>query len=674
MCTEKAMAELFEDRKDICSKYVHATSRGHEAIQLATAFQLKPADFVFPYYRDDSMLLGMGFTPFDLMLQLLAKKTDYFSGGRTYYCHPSSTREDLPKIPHQSSATGMQAIPATGTAQGIQYREQQGLDTPKRGEEPLVICSLGDGAITEGEVSEAMQMAALHQYPIIFLVQDNEWDISAHSSEIRAQDAPDFAKGFSGIKVESINGSDFVECYDALTRIVNYVRVHRGPYLVHAKVPLLNHHTSGVRKEWYRPKENLENDALRDPFVLLKKHLLYEHILTAEEIAAIETEAKEHVHADFERTLKEPNPTAEDLTTHIFAPTTITEEAGERSPKDASVTIMVDAALHAVDEILRQHPEALLYGQDVGGELGGVFREAALLAKKYGDGRVFNTPIMEAYIVGSTVGMSAAGCKPIVEVQFADYIFPGVNQLFTEVSRSCYLSNGKYPVSTVIRIPIGAYGSGGPYHSSSVESFVLQIKGIKVVYPSNAADMKGLFKAAYYDPNPVVIFEHKGLYWSKVPGTQEAKTIEPSEDYVIPLGKARVALEASDESVENGESMAVITYGMGVHWALNAAKNFPGQVEILDLRTLNPLDEDAIYNTVQKHGKVLVLTEETITNSFAEAIAGRISANCFQYLDAPVKILGAINTPAVPLNEQLEKTMLPNAERVAAAMEELLGF
>ncbi|MCW5909356.1 MAG: tungsten formylmethanofuran dehydrogenase [Chitinophagales bacterium] len=674
MCTAKAMTELYEERKDITQKYVHATSRGHEAIQLAAAFQLKQQDFVFPYYRDDSMLLGMGFTPFDLMLQLLAKKTDYFSGGRTYYSHPSSNREDLPNIPHQSSATGMQVIPATGTAQGIKYKEEQALSSFKKGEEPVVICSLGDGAITEGEVSEAFQMAVLHNYPVIYLVQDNEWDISAHSSEVRVQNAAEYAAGFKGLKVESIDGTDFQECFETMSRVVNYVRTHRTPYLVHAKVPLLNHHTSGVRKEWYRPKENLESDALRDPFNKLKKYLLYEKITDALVLNEMEEKAKQFVADDFERALQEPFPGEEDLTTHIFAPTPITEEYGEREPANGQTVVMVDAALHAVDEILKKHPEALLYGQDVGGELGGVFREAALLAKKYGDKRVFNTPIMEAYIVGSTVGMSAAGCKPIVEVQFADYIFPGVNQLFTEVSRSCYLSNGKFPVQTLIRIPIGAYGSGGPYHSSSVESFVLQIKGVKVCYPSNAADMKGLLKAAFYDPNPVVMFEHKGLYWSKVKGTELAKTIEPDEEYVVPLGKARIALHPSEESIENGESICVVTYGMGVHWAINAAKNFTGKVEVLDLRTLNPLDEEAIFASVKKHGKVIALTEETITHSFVEALAGRISTNCFQYLDAPVKIVGAVNTPAVPLNENLEKAMLPNVEKVREAMAVLLNY
>jgi 2-oxoisovalerate dehydrogenase E1 component len=439
-------------------------------------------------------------------------------------------------------------------------------------------------------------------------------------------------------------------------------------------VPLLNHHTSGVRKEWYRPKENLESDVLRDPFLHLRKQLLRDEVFDETYLLQIENEAREKVANDFTRALQEPNPEPEDLTTHVFVPTAITEEHGNRSPKDGNQVVMVDAALHAVDEIMRKHPESLLYGQDVGGELGGVFREAALLAKKYGDTRVFNTPIMEAYIVGSTVGMSATGCKPIVEVQFADYIFPGFNQLFTEVSRSCYLSNGKWPVSCVIRVPIGAYGSGGPYHSSSVESFVLQIKGVKVVYPSNAADMKGLFKAAFYDPNPVVLFEHKGLYWSKVKGTEAAKTIEPDESYIIPFGKGRIALKADDEKAENGESLAIITYGMGVHCAMNAAQKFTGQIEVLDLRTLNPLDENMIEDMVKKHGKVIVLTEETVTHSFAEALAGRISTQHFQHLDAPVQVIGAINTPAVPLNENLEKTMLPNADKVAVVMEQLLAY
>ncbi len=670
MATAKAMTELYEANRDITQKYVHATSRGHEAIQIACALQLIANDYVFPYYRDDSMMLGMGFQPYELMLQLMAKKSDPFSGGRTYYCHPSSNRADLPKIPHQSSATGMQVIPATGTAQGIKYLEEQNIKRYKSGEEPVVICSLGDGAITEGEVAEAFQMAVLHQYPIIYLVQDNEWDISASAKEIRAMDAPEYAKGFKGLNVVSIDGTDFETCYDTLKTVLQKVRFFRKPYLIHAKVPLLNHHTSGVRKEWYR--DDLEAQAKKDPYPKLRKHL--QEYLSEAEIVQLEEQAHAKVLEEFQKACQEPDPDKEELTQHIFAPTPITEEKGVREPEGKDKVVMVDAALHAVDEILKAHPEALLYGQDVGGELGGVFREAALLAKKYGDKRVFNTPIQEAYIVGSTVGMSAVGCKPIVEVQFADYIWPGLNQLFTELSRSCYLTNGKWPVQSLLRVPIGAYGSGGPYHSSSVESVLLQIKGIKVVYPSNAADMKGLLKAAFYDPNPVVILEHKGLYWSKVKGTDAAKTVEPDEDYIIPLGKASIVQAASTDALDEGSSICIITYGMGVHWALNASKNYEGQVEIVDLRTLNPLDLETVYASVKRHGKCIVLTEETISNSFAESLSGRIAASCFQYLDAPVKVIGAVNTPAIPLNSTLEFAMLPNISIVEDAIGEMLNY
>lgn len=345
-----------------------------------------------------------------------------------------------------------------------------------------------------------------------------------------------------------------------------------------------------------------------------------------------------------------------------------------REPAGKEKTVMVDSALFAIKELMEKHPECLLYGQDVGGRLGGVFREAATLAQKFGDDRVFNTPIQEAFIIGSTVGMSASGLKPIVEVQFADYIWPGLNQLFTEVSRSYYLSNGKWPVSSIIRVPIGAYGSGGPYHSSSVESVLCNIKGIKVCYPSTGADLKGLMKAAYYDPNPVVMLEHKGLYWSKIKGTEDAKTVEPDEDYVIPIGKARTVQLADDSAVAKGNSMVIITYGMGVYWAKNAAKNFKGQIEIIDLRSLQPLDENAVIEAVKRHNKCLVVTEEPINNSFAQALCGKIQQACFEYLDAPVMVIGSEDLPAIPLNSTLEFTMIPNADKVAAKMKQLLDY
>ncbi len=675
MATAKAMAEIYDANRQIC-KYVHSTSRGHEAIQIATGLQLKSIDWVSPYYRDDSIMLSVGFSPYELMLQLLAKKDDPFSGGRSYYCHPSNKDGKRPGIIHQSSATGMQGIPTTGLAQGIQYLErynQSLLQKGEHGELPIVVCSFGDNSITEGEVSEAFQFAVLKQLPIVYLVQDNQWGISVSVDEARAMNAFEFAEGFKGLARIQCDGSNFSQSYQTLTEATAYARKERRPILVHATVPLLGHHTSGVRKEFYRSKEDLDKHGLDDPYPKLKAELINAGV-NEDELNNIESSAINEVADAFAKAQSAPDPDSATVLDHVFAPTPIKEERGNRSPKGGEKTIMVDAALHAVEEIMQDHPEAILYGQDVGRRLGGVFREAATLAEKFGDHRVFNTAIQEAYIIGSTIGLSALGMKPIVEVQFADYIYPGLNQLVTEISKSSYLSMGKFPIQMVLRVPIGAYGGGGPYHSGSVESTLLTIKGIKVVYPSNAADMKGLMKAAFHDPNPVVMLEHKGLYWSKVPGTEDAKTIEPAKDYLLPLGKGNIVLHADADKIKNGESLCIVTYGMGVYWAKAAAQHFPGQVEIIDLRTLYPLDEELVFESGKKHGRVMVLTEEQQNNSFSEALAHRITNACYHFLDARVEVMGALNTPAVPINLALEAAMLPTTEKVVSRIEKMLKY
>ena len=668
ICTARSLSKLYEEEKDITSKYVHATSKGHEVIQLALSLQLQKQDWVSPYYRDDSILLGIGITPYELMLQLLCKKDDPFSAGRTYYSHPSLKRDDMPKIIHQSSATGMQAIPTTGIALGLQYKSQNNLLDKKDTENAVVVCSFGDASITEGEVSEAFQMAALKKLPILYLVQDNEWDISAHASETRAVDATTYAKGF-GIKSYYVDGTDFNESYNIISKALKEIRKESIPILIHAKVPLLNHHTSGVRMEWYR--DDLEDSKKQDPFPKLKK-LLISNNFEQSELDKIEKETDKSIRSDFKKALKAENPKPEDLFDYDFAPTEINEEQGSLTSKNKEPIFMVDAAIFAIKELMTKHTECLLYGQDVGQRLGGVFREAATLGKIFGDKRVFNTPIQEAFIIGSTVGMSAVGLKPIVEIQFADYIWPGLNQLFTEVSRSYYLSNGKWPISCIIRVPTGAYGSGGPYHSSSVESILTNIHGIKIAYPSNAADLKGIIKAAYYDPNPVIILEHKGLYWGKIKGTEETKTLEPDENYILPMGKAKITLKANQEVIEKGNTLCIITYGMGVYWAKTAAKEFKGQIEIIDLRTLYPLDKKLIFERVKIHGKCIVLSEEPSNNSFAQSLASKISQECFNYLDMAVKVIGSENLPAIPLNSVLEEKMLPNSKKVVTEISKLL--
>ncbi len=675
MATARSMADIYENNRQVC-KYVHSTSKGHEAIQIAMGLQLLPCDFISPYYRDDSILLSIGYTPYQMMLQLLAKADDSFSGGRSYYCHPSNNDETKPRIIHQSSATGMQAIPTTGIAQGLQYLELINSPLQRRGaggEAPLAVCSLGDNSMTEGEVSEALQFAVLKQLPVIYLVQDNNWGISVSGEEARAMNAFEYADGFKGLHKLQVDGSDFYAAYTAVHEAMNYVRTERKPLLLHAIVPLLNHHTSGVRKEFYRDKEDLDKHALSDPYPKLRNTLL-QNGFTETHLWTMETNAKFEANKAFDEAVAAEEPSPSSVTNFVFAETPVKEERGTRQPKNGEKVVMVDAAMHAIEELMQDHPECLLYGQDVGRRLGGVFREAATLAEKFGDHRVFNTAIQEAYIIGSTTGLSALGLRPIVEVQFADYIYPGLNQLVCEIAKSSYLTNGKFPVQMILRVPTGAYGGGGPYHSGCVESTLLSIKGIKVCYPSNSADIKGLMKAAYYDPNPVIMLEHKGLYWSKVPGTEDAKTIEPAKDYILPLGKANIYLHADADKIKKGETVCIITYGMGVYWAKSAAGKFPGKVEIVDLRTLFPLDEELVFETVKKHSKCLVLTEEQQNNSFAEALSYRIFHNCYQYLDAKPEVLGALDLPAVPINIHLEAAMLPTVEKVVRKIEAILKY
>jgi 2-oxoisovalerate dehydrogenase E1 component len=394
MCLAHHMANIYEANKTTC-RYVHSTSRGHEAIQLATAMHLKPCDWVSPYYRDESILLGLGFEPYDLMLQLLAKSTDQFSGGRSYYSHPSYNGNDKPKIIHQSSATGMQAIPTTGIAQGLRFLKDHlplQLKTGPNGENPIVVCSLGDASITECEVSEALQFAALKQLPIIFLVQDNDWGISVTASEARTFNAFEFIKGFKGIKGIQLDGTNFITCYDVLEKVISEVRLNSTPYLVHAQVPLIGHHTSGVRREFYRSEEELGIANLHDPRLKLEQTLRQLNV-DENELKNIFENTKLKIEQAFEDAKKAPNPQPNSVTEHVFAPTPVTEAQGVEAPAKASKIVMVDAALYAIRELMQKHPEVVLYGQDVGRRLGGVFREAATLAEQFGDHRVFNTAI-----------------------------------------------------------------------------------------------------------------------------------------------------------------------------------------------------------------------------------------------------------------------------------------
>lgn len=675
MVTARTMSDTFAANKKDCH-YMFATSRGHEAIQIATGLQLQSCDWLSASYRDDSLLLSLGFSPYELMLQLLGKKNDPFSGGRTYYSHPSSKDPGKPSILPHSSAAGMQAIPSTGLAHALRIAEETGaikLRKTKDGQLPIVVCSMGDVAPTEGELSEALLLAAQQQLPVVYLIQDN-----LHHSLVRKDEHPNngsydwtcIGKGLERLKCD---GSNFAESFLTMLRATQIARIERKPVLVHATISQKSFQSYDLKRGSDRYQKRREEVTQLDPVGILRNVLL-ESGISEDDIRQIEQAVQKRVEHDFSRALLSEDPEPASVEEHIFAPTTITEEMGTRIPQRGKEVGMEEAALRAIEELMKAYPESVVYGQQSASRLGAQVGRIDRLLEKFGEERVCDSGVDESYVIGSTAGMSALGLKPIVDIQCADFIYTGLNQLVNQLSTSCYLTNGKFPVQMVLRVPVGAYEGGGPYNSSSIESTLLSIKGIKVIYPSNAADMKGLMKAAFMDPNPVVFLEHKGLMSDVGKNTEIAMAIEPDADYIVPLGRARTVLEADAMMLERGMTLGVITYGMGVHWALQVAAKSPGLIEVLDLRSLYPLDEEAVFELVQRHGKVLIVTEEPRNNSFTEALAHRITRQCYCHLDAPVEVVGALNLPAVPLHRSLEQAMLPGSEGLDRHLHQLLAF
>ncbi len=675
MVTARTMSDTFAANKKDCH-YMFATSRGHEAIQIATGLQLQSCDWLSAGYRDDSLLLSLGFSPYELMLQLLGKKNDPFSGGRTYYSHPSSKDPGKPSILPHSSAAGMQAIPSTGLAHALRIAEETGaikLRKTKDGQLPIVVCSMGDVAPTEGELSEALLLAAQQQLPVVYLIQDN-----IHHSLVRKDEHPnngsyDWTCIGKGLERLRCDGSNFAESFLTMLRATQIARIERKPVLVHATISQKSFQSYDLKRGSDRYQKRREEVTQLDPVGILRNVLL-ESGISEDDIRQIEQAVQKRVEHDFSRALLSEDPEPASVEEHIFAPTTIKEEMGTRIPQRGKEVGMEEAALSAIEELMKAYPESVVYGRQSASRLGGQVGRIDRLLEKFGEERVCDSGVDESYVIGSTAGMSALGLKPIVDIQCADFIYTGLNQLVNQLSTSCYLTNGKFPVQMVLRVPVGAYEGGGPYNSSSIESTLLSIKGIKVVYPSNAADMKGLLKAAFMDPNPVVFLEHKGLMSDAGKNTETAMAIEPDADYIVPLGKARTVLEADAMMLERGMTLGVITYGMGVHWALQVAAKSPGLIEVLDLRSLYPLDEEAVFELVQRHGKVLIVTEEPRNNSFTEALAHRITRQCYCHLDAPVEVVGALNLPAVPLHRSLEQAMLPGSQGLDRHLHQLLAF
>lgn len=633
----------------------HLSPSGHEMIGALAGLALTPGkDWALPYYRDRAFALGLGVDIKDLLAAFLTREIPHHSGGRMMPDHFSDKQL---RIPCQSSCVGSQFLQAVGVAKGVQLS----------GRDEVVYVSAGEGATSQGDFHEALNFACIHKLSLLFVIQDNGYAISVPVSEQTAGGTiVNVARGYSGLSVFDVDGCDYEESSTALRQAVEKGRAKEGPTLIVAKVPRMGPHSSSDDPKKYKDEETMADERARDPIPRFESWLQEMGLVSENELEEMQRAALERIESAADEAEKMPSPEVASCTNNVFKEVAVTSTALKKEKMDTDNSIvMVDALNHALDEEMERDPAILIFGQDVAKGKGGVFGITRNLTAKYGDERCFNTPLAESSIIGIALGLSVvAPYRPVAEIQFADYLWTGINQLFNELASFHYRSNGEWNCPVVIRMPYGGYIQGGPYHSQSIEAFLAHCPGLKVVIPSNSADAKRLLKSAIRDPNPVIFLEHKALYRQRVFCARK----ETDKEELLPLGKANIVREGSDVSV--------IAWGKMVCTAMEVAEKLDQEgisVEILDLRTLVPLDAEAISLTARKTGKVLIIHEAPGNCGFGAEVAARIVENDFEYLDAPIMRVTGENCP-VPYCKELEDEVLPQPHDLELALRKLASF
>jgi 2-oxoisovalerate dehydrogenase E1 component len=633
----------------------HLPVTGHEMVGALAGLSLtSEKDWGLPYYRDRGFAVGIGCTATELLGAFLARTVPHHSGGRMMPEHFSHKRL---RLPCQSSCVGSQFLQAVGVAKGVQHL----------GNNDVVYVSAGDGATSQGDFHEALNFASLHKLGVIFSIQDNGWAISVPACEqTSGASISTMMQGYADLTIVEIDGCDYEQVADAFGEAVKKGRQRLGPTLIISKVPRIGAHSSSDDPSKYKTPEILAAEKEKDPLPRFEAWLQESGLFTQTELE----ETRKRIFEAVEKAAVEadafPHPKPESVTDHVFkevAPIEAPVEGVPSSPPDA--VVMVDALNHALHEEMARDPNIVVFGQDVAHGKGGVFGVTRGLTAQFGSERCFNSPLAESTIAGLAIGMSVVNSvKPVAEIQFADYMWTGINQIINELASIHYRSNGEWNCPAVIRMPYGGYIQGGPYHSQSVEAYLCHTPGLKVVIPSNAADAKRLLKAAIRDPNPVIFLEHKALYRQRVFCARK----EPGSDEILPLGKAHV--------VRPGKDLTFVGWGMMVVQGYDVAEELEKEgisVEVIDLRTLAPLDMETVLTSVRKTGKVVVAHEAAGTCGFGAEIAARIAEEAFSYLDAPpVRVTGK-NCP-VPYSKILEDAVLPQKEDLARAMRHLASF
>lgn len=649
-----ALARRLDEKQLIMLKqgkaFFHIGCSGHEASQMAAAQNMIPGkDWSYPYYRDAALCLGLGMTSKEQLLSFLAKADDPNSGGRQMPQHYG--HKDL-RIVSQSSPTGTQFLQAVGCAMSRKWENDH----------EIVYVSSGEGSTSEGEFHEALNWASREKLPIIFHIQDNEYAISVHVSEQTSGSSVfSMVNGYDNLSRYEVDGTNFFETDLAFREAIERARQGKGPSVIVSNVVRLLSHSSSDDQKKYRKKEDLDKDKNRDPLLVFEKNCIKNKILKESDFEKLRNEIIQIVDQDAEWADKQNHPDPNSATNHIYSNEPNLNETPSNYKNEKIV--LVDAINHAMHEEMKLNDKMIIYGEDIADPKGGVFTATRGLSDSFGDKRVFNSPLAEASIVGTAVGLATTGWKPCVEIQFGDYIWPAMMQIRNEVASMRYRSNGSWKCPMVIRVPVGGYIHGAICHSQSIDGYFMHMPGIRIAYPSNAEDAKGLLKAALRMDDPVLFLEHKGLYRQGF-----AASKEPDENYVLPFGVGKKIME--------GDIVTVITWGAMVQKsieAINMLKIDNGIIDLIDLRTLNPLDYEMIGESVKKTGKILIVHEDNKMNGPGAEISAHIAENYFDDLDAPITRVASSDSH-IPYNWHLEEKILVQTEDIQQALKELLEY
>ncbi len=661
--------------------FFQISGAGHEAVLVAAAQALKPAyDWFFPYYRDRALMLGLGMTAQEMLWSAVGAEVDPNSHGRQMPSHWG--HKDL-NVPSQSSCTGSQALHAVGAAEAS-YRASllkslQDKINGFKGDE-VVYMSVGDGTTSEGEVWEALNTACNLKLPVIFVVEDNGYAISTPVEVgIAGGDISRLVSGFPNLFIQKCDGTDPIESYETFVRAVDFCRARKGAAFIHAKVIRPYSHSLSDDEKLYRPAEELQKDAAIDPIKTFAEFLMTERIISSEDLEILRKEVDAEVTQASDIAINTPQPAPESAWRNVYSPDVDptskdfdTEDGAELSGNAGTMVDLINRCLH---EEMERDERIVVFGEDVADVSrekyletvkgkGGVFKVTANLQRKFGSVRVFNSPLAEANIIGRAIGMALRGLKPVVEIQFFDYIFPAMHQIRNELATMRWRSDGDSKAPIVMRVPVGGYLKGGAvYHSQSGTTLFAHTPGLRIVYPSNALDANGLLRTSIRCDDPVLFLEHKHLYRQVYNKSQY-----PSSEFLIPFGKAR--------KIREGNDVTIVTFGALVQRSFEAAKRLEKDgisVDLIDLRTLVPYDWEAIAESVKKTNRVIVAHEDPLSYGYGAEIAARIADELFEYLDAPVRRVGATDT-FVGYAPQLEDFILPQIETVEKAVRELMKY